>query len=124
MLKKLVIVAMLAMPLTGCGYMQGYDQYMDNNQRTYERNQKVLDAKNEVTIANLQVQAAQAQAQVNIAIAKGKAEAQDIQTRSLKPLFVQQELVDAIANGKVQTMVLPANAMLPLNLQQAVEAQH
>lgn len=101
--------------------MQAYHQKLDNNQRTFERTQAVLEAQNQVRVAQLQVQVAQQQAQVNIAIAKGKADAQEIQTRSLRPIFVEQELVDAIANGKVQTLVLPANAMLPLNLQHAVE---
>jgi hypothetical protein len=109
-------VATLA-ALSGCGMMQSYNQGLDNNQRTFERQQAVLDAKNAVLVAQLGVQAAQQQAQVNIAIAKGKAEAQEIQTRSLRPLFVEQELVDAIASGKVQTLVLPASTMLPLNLQ-------
>ena len=121
-LKRIIGIALLAVSLTGCGMMQNYNQGLDNKQRTFERQQAVLDAQNAVLIAQLQVKAAQQQAQVNIAIAKGKADAQEIQTRSLKPLFVEQELVDAIAAGKVQTMVLPANAMLPMNLQQAVEA--
>jgi hypothetical protein len=110
--------------LSGCGLTQSYNQKLDNNQRTFERTQAVLEAQNAVLIAKLQVQAAQQQAQVNIAIAKGKADAQEIQTRSLRPLFVQQELVDAIAAGKVNTLVLPASSMLPLNLQGAVQADH
>lgn len=117
-----ILSLVLLVALTGCGMMQAYHQKLDNSQRTFERAQAVLEAANQVKVAQLQVQAAQQQAQVNIAIAKGKAEAQEIQTRSLKPLFVEQELVDAIAAGKVQTLVLPANAMLPLNLQHAVEA--
>lgn len=120
-MKKLLGITLLAVSLTGCGLTQGYELGLDNNQRTYNRQQAILDAKNDVAVAQLQIQAAKAQAQVNIEIAKGKSQAQEIQTRSLKPLFVEQELVDAIAAGKVQTMVLPANAMLPLNLQSAVE---
>jgi hypothetical protein len=119
---KLAIILLAALPLTGCGMMQSYHQGLDNSQRTFERQQAVLEAKNAVLVAQLQVQAAQQQALVNVAIAKGKAEAQEIQTRSLKPLFVEQELVDAIAAGKVQTLVLPSSAMLPLNLQQQVDA--
>lgn len=69
----LALVAAVAM--TGCGAMQAYHQGLDNNQRTFERKQAILDAQNEVQKANLAVQTAQAQAQANIAIAKGKAEA-------------------------------------------------
>lgn len=105
---------LLCAALTGCGAMQSYHQYLDNRGRTFERQQAVLEAENAVTIAKLQVLAAQQQAQVNIAIAKGKAEAQEIQTRSLKPIFVQQELVDAIHEGKVETLVLPQNTLLSL----------
>lgn len=121
-MKKFAIAALAALSLSGCGMMQQYNQGLDNNQRTFERNQALLEAQNQVQIAKLNVQAAQQQAQVNIAIARGKAEAQEIQTRSLRPIFVQQELVDAIAAGKVQTLVLPSGSMLPLNLQSAVEA--
>ena len=121
-MKKFAIAALAALSLSGCGLMQQYNQGLDNNQRTFERNQALLEAQNQVQIAKLNVQAAQQQAQVNIAIARGKAEAQEIQTRSLRPIFVQQELVDAIAAGKVQTLVLPSGSMLPLNLQSAVEA--
>ena len=102
--------------------MQSYNLSLENTQRSFERNQAVLEAQNKVLVAKLEVQAATQQAQVNVAIAKGKAEAQEIQTRSLKPLFVEQELVDAIAGGHVQTLVLPSGTMLPLNLQQQVEA--
>ena len=121
-MKKFAIAALAVLSLSGCGMMQQYNQGLDNNQRTFERNQALLEAQNQVQIAKLNVQAAQQQAQVNIAIARGKAEAQEIQTRSLRPIFVQQELVDAIAAGKVQTLVLPSGSMLPLNLQSAVEA--
>jgi hypothetical protein len=121
MIRTLSFLA-LAASLTGCGAMQNYNQGLENNQRNFERNQALLDAQNEVSVNKYRVQSAQQDAQVNIAIAKGKAEAQEIQTRSLRPLFVEQELVDAIAAGKVQTLVLPANSMLPLNLQAAVEA--
>jgi len=121
--KKLALACLAMLPLTGCGMMQSYDQYLDNNQRTYERTQAIKDAQNQVLVAQLQVQSAKQQAQVNIEIAKGKAEAQDIQTRSLKPLFVQQELVDAIADGKVQTLIIPSNAMLPINLQNSIQGE-
>jgi flagellar biosynthesis protein FliP len=117
---KQTFLALLCCVLTGCGMAQSYNQYLDNRQRTFERQQAVLEAANNVRVAQLQVQVAQQQAQVNIAIAKGKAEAQEIQTRSLKPIFVMQELVDAIAAGKVQTLVLPSNAMLPINLSAAL----
>jgi uncharacterized protein HemX len=120
--KNALVVIVAAIALSGCGMMQSYNLKLENNQRTFERQQAVLEAANSVQVAKLQVQAAQQQAQVNIAIAEGKAKAQEIQTRSLKPIFVEQELVDAIAAGKVQTLVLPANAMLPLNLQQAIGA--
>lgn len=123
-MKLLPLLLLALIPLSGCGVMQTYNQGLDNRQRTFERQQAVLDAQNQVLIAKLNVQAAQQQAKVNIAIAQGKAQAQEIQTRSLKPLFVEQELVDAIAAGKVQTLVLPSSAMLPLNLQQQVEAAH
>lgn len=122
-MKQLFGIGLLAVGLAGCGLTQGYELGLNNNQRTFDRQQAVLDAKNAVLVAKLQVQAAEQQAQVNIAIAKGKAEAQEIQTRSLKPIFVQQELVDAIAGGKVQTLVIPSGAMLPLNLQNAVEGK-
>lgn len=112
---KTWVVTLLCVVLTGCGAMQSYHQYLDNRGRTFERQQAVLDAQNAVSIAKLQVLAAQQQAQVNIAIAKGKAEAQEIQTRSLRPIFVQQELVDAIHEGKVQTLVLPQNTIMSLN---------
>ena|SRR5271154_3973745 len=121
-MSKLVITAILALCLPGCGAFQSYNLGLENNQRTFERQQGVLEAANQVQVAKLQVQAAVQQAQVNIAIAKGKAQAQDIQTRSLKPLFVEQELVDAIAGGKVQTLILPSGAMLPINLQEQVKA--
>jgi hypothetical protein len=122
-MKKQIALALALVPMTGCGMLQSYNQGLDNNQRTFERQQAVLDAQNQVQIAKLNVQAAEQQAQLNIAIATGKAKAQEIQTASLRPLFVQQELVDAIAAGKVNTLVLPASAMLPLNLQGAVQAQ-
>lgn len=114
-MKKLILSALVAVMLTGCGSVQGYNQWLDNRQRTFERQQAVLDAQNQVTIAKLQVQAAIQQAQVNFQIAKGKKEAQEEQTRTLKPIYVQQELVDAIREGKVQTMILPST-ILPLNL--------
>lgn len=120
--RNFLLISLVAISLTGCGSVQGYNQWLENRQRTFERQQALLDTQNDVQIANLKVQAAKAQAQVNIAIAKGKADAQEIQTRSLKPLFVEQELVDAIAGGKVQTLVLPSNAMLPLNLNKEVQA--
>ncbi len=120
-LLRIGLLALVAMPLASCGMMQKYNQGLDNNAQTFNRQQAVLDAANAVTIAKLNVQAAQQQAQVNIAIAKGKQEAQEIQTRSLKPLFVQQELVDAIANGKVQTLIIPTGTMLPMNLQAQVQ---
>lgn len=112
-MRKIVLAALVAVSLAGCGTMQNYNQWLDNRQRTFERQQAVLDAANKVQISKLEVLAAQQQAQVNIAIAKGKADAQEIQTRSLKPIFVQQELVDAIAAGKVQTLILPENTTLP-----------
>jgi hypothetical protein len=120
-LKRILLATMLVMPLGGCGAFQSYNLSLENNQRTFERQQKVQEATNDVQVAQLNVQAARQQAQVNIEIAKGKAQAQEIQTRSLKPLFVEQELVDAIGDGKVQTLVLPSNTMLPLNLQKQVE---
>jgi PBP1b-binding outer membrane lipoprotein LpoB len=115
-MKKLLALVLGIMMLSGCGMMQSYNQQLDNNQRTFERAQAVLDAQNAVRVAQLRVQSAQQEAQVNIAIARGKAEAQRIQTESLRPLFVQQELVDAIAAGKVNTLVLPATSVLPLSL--------
>jgi hypothetical protein len=121
-IQKIIALSAVAASLSGCGMLQSYNQGLDNSQRTFERQQAVLDAANQVQIAKLNVQAAQQQAAVNIAIATGKAKAQEIQTSSLRPLFVQQELVDAIAAGKVQTLVLPASSMLPLNLQGAVQA--
>lgn len=113
---KRILVCLALVALTGCGAAQGYHQYLDNRQRTFERQQAVLDAANNVRIQSLNVQAAQQQAQVNIAIAKGKAEAQEIQTRSLKPIFVQQELVDAIHDGKVDTLVLPTSVLPTMDL--------
>lgn len=118
--KKLILLLGL-LPLGGCGTLQAYNLSLENQQRTFERAQKVQEASNSVLVSQLQVKTAQQQARVNIEIAKGKAEAQEIQTRSLKPLFVEQELVDAIAEGKVQTLVLPSNSVLPLNLQREAE---
>lgn len=112
-MNRFLSIVLLA-ALTGCGAMQSYNQYLDNRQRTFERQQAVLEAQNQVRVAQLQVQVAQQQAQVNIEIARGKATAQEIQTRSLKPIFVQQELVDAIHEGKVETLVLPQNTLLSL----------
>ncbi len=123
MIKRTVLLAAAMTTLSGCGMMQNYNQGLENNQRNFERNQALLDAQNEVSVNKYKVQSAEQDAQVNIAIAEGKAKAQEIQTRSLRPLFVEQELVDAIAAGKVQTLVLPANAMLPLNLEHAVESE-
>jgi flagellar biosynthesis protein FliP len=120
---KQILTGLVLVTLAGCGSAQGYHQWLDNRQRTFERQQAVLEAQNQVRVAQLQVQVAQQQAQVNIQIAEGKAKAQEIQTRSLKPIFVMQELVDAIAAGKVQTLVLPSSAMLPLDLGKAVGVQ-
>ncbi len=103
--------------------VQSYQQYLDNRGRTFERQQAVLDATNNVAIQRLNVEAAQQQAQVNIAIAKGKAEAQEIQTRSLKPIFVQQELVDAIHDGKVDTLVLPTSVLPTMDLKDVAKGQ-
>lgn len=122
-MKRAIILCLCLLPVTGCGMVQKYNQGLDNSQRTFERQQAILEAQNSVQVAKLRVQSAKQEAQVNIVIARGKAEAQEIQTRSLRPIFVQQELVDAIAEGKVQTLVLPANSVLPLNIQGAVEAQ-
>lgn len=115
-LAPIALALALTLLLTGCGMMQSYNQYLDNRQRTFERNQSILDAQRDLQVAQIQVQVAKQEALVNIATAEGKAKAQEIQTRTLTPIFVQQELVTAIDDGKVNTIVLPGNSVLPLNL--------
>jgi len=97
--------------------MQAYNQSLDARQQAYQRQQKVLDEQNEITINGLKsqqnrqlIELAKSQAEINKQTAIGEREAQAEVQKSLTSLYVQHEFAQAVEDGKVNTIFVPVGA--------------
>lgn len=97
--------------------------------KTYERYQKRADAHNNVSVTREQIKVAEEEAKVNkaqikateaeaekrVAESVGIKEAQVEINKTLTPLYVQHEFVQAIEKGHVEVSLIPVGAQgLPL----------
>ena len=103
-----VVVAFALIVLILIGVMSGY--------KTWSRYQKRADAENKVKVTAIQirnqqqrVKIAQQKAQIRFVESTGIRRAQDEIAKTLTPLYVQFELVEALKTGKHSTIYIPTD---------------
>lgn len=115
----LVFVLIIGVAWLGIG---AFGRYQARHNRSQDRNQALLDARNKVRVSNIEIQnqaqrvkVTEQQAEIRLKRAVGIREAQDEIAKTLTPLYVQFEMTDALKqiakSGKNNSVVyLPSGA--------------
>jgi leucyl aminopeptidase len=84
--------------------------------KAYSRYQKRADAENNVKVTAIQirnqeqrVQIAKQKAEIRYVEATGIRRAQDAISKTLTPLYVQHEMIQALSNSKASTVYIPTD---------------
>ena len=126
-MKKLILLLGLAIPLTGCGAMQNYNNGLQASQNAWHRQQSLLDEQNIIEVNKLkslqreqEIQAARAEGQkaqakaagdaaAEIETAKGHAQSNRLEAASLTPELVKLQIMRTLSDKTV--IYLPSSSL-------------
>lgn len=102
-LVMMVLLFLMATSFGGCAAVKGFSRYQERADRTQARTQARYDASNQVKISEIEianqaqrVEIAKQKAEIRLQDAIGVREAQDEIAKTLTPLYVQFEMVEAL----------------------------